>query len=466
MSLPVATRTINDPDQTEWLVYEQQPAQNGVVPKPLNYTGTVPIVGIRRLFEAITPNSTKGWRKHKKWKAFEHYKAQSLGQSRVGRGVITTCDFGQNIWLRPRGILQHVAPTYRATDFGPYGLFNTGQTAWYVPRSDGGFIPAPTDLEDLKKRGLKAMLPKIKADMNAVVSSIELKDILSIKGTIKNTLKVSKYLFSRIGGLGTRTLAHALGSQGSDVYLQWMFNIKPLLSDIGGIYHAVATHQKRINALVSRSGKLQTAHYKCVLREQGSTKVESTADNYLPLFLWNGNTWVYFYRLCERRQVTTSAVFSCCMQYNYNYTDYQIQNQKILGLLDMLGVNLNPNTIWQLIPFSFVVDWVVDIGQWLDQFKIENMKPKVNIMQYCWSIRKERYTSVTNRLGSVVTYNRGGLNRSYISYPVVHETSYRRGIDRPSTSSFTTSGLSPTELSLGAALILTRRRFKPRKLRK
>jgi len=46
---------------------------------------------------------------------------------------------------------------------------------------------------------------------------------------------------------------------------------------------------------------------------------------------------------------------------------------------------------------------------------------------------------------------------------VCDETSYRRDIRMPSASSFTTSGLSLDEFSLGAALVFARRRAKVRR---
>jgi hypothetical protein len=152
------------------------------------------------------------------------------------------------------------------------------------------------------------------------------------------------------------------------------------------------------------------------------------------------------------------------MQYNYTFTAFQLEHAKVLGLLDALGINFNPRYVWDVIPWSFVVDWLIDIGRWLDNFEVKNLEPKVNILQYCWSIKKVRRIAVT---GLVQTYNNlftySKYPPQYVPLPTIRETSYRRGTDLPSVNSFTTSGLSSTELSLGAALLVTRRRKTSRK---
>jgi hypothetical protein len=139
------------------------------------------------------------------------------------------------------------------------------------------------------------------------------------------------------------------------------------------------------------------------------------------------------------------------LEYSTYYTAYQREYAHGLALCDALGVNLDPSIIWNAIPWSFVLDWVANVGEYLSRFKTGFMDPTINIHQYCWSVKRERdiFVSYESTLP--------GIGANSTQYPAVNETAYRREVDFPSASSILTSGLSLNELSLAAALVLSRR---------
>jgi hypothetical protein len=59
--------------------------------------------------------------------------------------------------------------------------------------------------------------------------------------------------------------------------------------------------------------------------------------------------------------------------------------------LDLLGVRLDPSIVWNAIPFTFVVDWVVDVGSFLGSFARDNYPIETRITDFChsYSWRKE-----------------------------------------------------------------------------
>jgi hypothetical protein len=52
---------------------------------------------------------------------------------------------------------------------------------------------------------------------------------------------------------------------------------------------------------------------------------------------------------------------------------------KLRGALDALGFELNPQIIWNAIPFSFVVDWFTGIGDVLGSLKIDSLELPVEL---------------------------------------------------------------------------------------
>jgi hypothetical protein len=119
-----------------------------------------------------------------------------------------------------------------------------------------------------------------------------------------------------------------------------------------------------------------------------------------------------------------------------------------LALLDSLGVNFNPRTLWNAIPWSFVIDWFVKIGDWLNTFEVKWMKPTIQIMDLMCSVKRSRKISVsfTGWDDRLITDG-----RIYV-YPAVKETAFKRFPITLDEASVTLSGLSLTEFSLGAAL--------------
>jgi hypothetical protein len=145
-------------------------------------------------------------------------------------------------------------------------------------------------------------------------------------------------------------------------------------------------------------------------------------------------------------------VFHVQVQYNYSYTGYQVEHARLLGQLDSLGINLNPAIIWNAIPWTFVVDWVLGVGPYLDSLKSENMKPLINIRQALWSITRKRRIVVT-----ISQHNAGEVIWTG-QMPAVEQSAYRRSLNLPSMSSIESSGLTAKEVSLGAALVIVQSR--------
>jgi hypothetical protein len=174
--------------------------------------------------------------------------------------------------------------------------------------------------------------------------------------------------------------------------------------------------------------------------------------------------------ICKRITVNSPSVFHAEIQYNYNYNGFQVAHAQLLGLLDAMGAQLNPQIIWNAIPWSFVVDWVLGVSRWLGQFKGYNMEPVINIQRFLTSVKRTRSVYITLENERMVDLVSGGY--WYQGYPGlrntlpgVHESAYRRDVNLPTVSSILASGLTLTEISLGAALV-TSRRFNPKRAKR
>jgi hypothetical protein len=414
-------------------------------------------------FEAITPNSDG---LHTDWKSFQHYK-RVLGESPPACGqrlsfwnVDTNHKYSSEVADPMMGQDDTSTPNGGPVLYGQPGVWDSNPSLgpMYVEEASGDFVPLPANLDELKQMSLNAMLPLVKAELSLVNSVIELKDFKSLPRTISNIKALASRLI-KIKANMRKTLKQITKSS-ADGYLQAQFNILPLLSDISGIHAALSRHERRVNDLVTRAGRPQNKHFAYKWQElpastEDGVKSGTCRFRYQKYPVMNNFTYTFTSRI-RRWSYSEPTIFHAQIQYNYNYTEYQREHARVLALLDSLGVNFNPAIIWNAIPWSFVVDWVFGVSRWLNQFTIAHMEPQINIRRYLWSVKRVRRIVVEHTMPD--TSLPGSPLNPWVPYPIVNESAYRRVVGLPSMSSIISSGLSSKEVSLGAALVVARKR--------
>lgn len=403
------------------------------------------------------------------WKNFEHYKcfrdsptSTVLNEAHAEFVVLGYPKHRIAISRNARAGVISVSDTNPYGTYGPFGepgLPIAGLPGFYLKRSDGGFVPPPEDLETLLRRSLQITMPGIKAELSLVNSLIELKELRDLPMQLKR-------IYQQMSSLGRslKTLRQYLRGT-SNSWLQVSFNWNPLVSDIHGVYTALSRTERRINDLITRAGKPQRRHWTHVFQEFADSPYVLNPDAghlYLPQEVVSGARERY---TVGRSVESDASIFHVEIEYNYNFTRYQVEHAQLLGILDSLGVNLNPSIIWNALPWSFVVDWVLGVGRWLDQFTLSNLEPQINIRRCLWSIKRRRIARCT-RLGKVTHSTASGFVTTWqneVPLPVTIETAYRRQKWMPTSSSIESSGLTTKEVSLGAALVLSRKRNRTRR---
>lgn len=447
--------------------YEVEPPSSEVtVFKSTDYgevgiTKVIPINTFVKYYEEIWPRQV-GFHKLD-WNEFEHYKVSSSTVQLPARlGVTIPTIWGQSTGYQT--VVAHPSHPYALYSSGQYGspgLLNAGLPVMYVKRSDGGFVPPPDDVGILVQRSLNEMLPRIRAELSLFNSVFELKDFASLPKTIKLLANLPSFLtgVTQRAALALRSFKGTLRQwfhAGADSYLQANFNILPLLSDIAAIHKALSRIERRINDFITRAGRTQHRHVTYTLLERPSNYYDSSS--YHPGYTADGYEMGGLH-VMERFTSLAPTVFHAEIEYNYNYTRYQAEHARLFALYDAMGVNLNPATIWNAIPWSFVVDWVIGVSQWLSTQRIAYMDPQINIHRYLWSVKKTR-TIIGQRRSSWNKFATDGtvvLTSPTVPMPVVTESSYKRSIQMPTASSIQSSGLSPKEFSLAAALVIARK---------
>lgn len=157
-------------------------------------------------------------------------------------------------------------------------------------------------------------------------------------------------------------------------HLNYKFGWKPLIGDLNALRDGVLTMRDKITKFKKSTGRIISA--RCKILNDSTAKVGNiTIINPNKVLSWRG-------------QVDRTI---------YGYLVYQplpiIQFGKIdevlRGILDTTGFELNPRIIWDKIPFTFVVDWFVNVGEFLETYKQDALELPINVLQ-CFVQYKDR----------------------------------------------------------------------------
>jgi len=313
------------------------------------------------------------------------------------------------------------------------------------------------------------LLNAAKGDMSIVNSLLELKDFKTFAPFVKRlrsmALDYSNVIprpgsaayksFSAFAGAFQRrfrnrrcTVFDVLRAL-AETSLQWGFSISPLIADLEGLNKAMSTAADRIDKIYGRSGQRRLIRFK----------------RYIPAFMYPSSEVTVRNGLYERhnnpypegvpglvdestRMTYPRAVLHGQMEMTQHAPDLARVQAALLGLLDELGANLNPSIVWNAIPYSFLIDWVAGVSDFLDQFKIENVRPVTVIHRCCYSLNVVRLT-----VRSVRYCVDGPWDSGWRTAAVVKEEAYRRFSDNLSWVPIGTSGLSKREVVLATSLV-------------
>jgi hypothetical protein len=276
----------------------------------------------------------------------------------------------------------------------------------YVGDNDGSF----------NSRAWQAMKPELEGDVSLTNFLLELTDIKHIK----RFFAPSSDLLKKI----------------SEGHLTWSFGIKPLINDLAEIYNSLYNYEKRIRDFLKRRNTDQRRYY--------SETVPETETS--PHLNWNIRDF--------RGYSKTKVVRTATMTYQYDLEDIVSLLDQLQALRDILGLRLTPSVIWEAIPFSFVVDWFLNVGEFLKSRENAILEPTVFIIDYSISYKLQ----FDGEIDYYYTPKGNGPVKNMNVY-ILKGSIYKRRKCLPDTdgSPLSLSLLSSNQLALAASLFNVRR---------
>lgn len=271
-------------------------------------------------------------------------------------------------------------------------------------------------------------------------------------------------LATMFGELAREGIPHAVGARtweartraakaaGSD-YLNIMFGWAPLIRDIASFSNSINNWNNMLSQFEKDAGKTVRRSFHFPLQEESSESV--AVFNTMPNGVFHsdisaGCTTANVLRTVKTsRKVWFKGAFTYHLPVGYDSRHKMVSNAAKFN--HMLGLNLTPNVVWNLTPWSWAADWFANIGDVLSNIS--------DVQQYGLVMR---YGYIMEHTVSSVTYSMPGFRLKYSpgfrvpSMSYVTETKVRREAN-PFGFGVTWSGLSPYQLSILAALGISRK---------
>lgn len=156
------------------------------------------------------------------------------------------------------------------------------------------------------------------------------------------------------------------------LHLNYNFGWKPFISDLMNALDALSTLNERLEDFVQKAGKDISA-------QKGSKDIEHTHET----------SWVLPFNSDWKLSEIVSGTERLRSTFRFSYDLPRIPGNSMYwrAVLDSLGFKLAPSVIWQKLPFSFIVDWMVNLTAYLQAHEDSWIQPEIFLQETCSTSR-------------------------------------------------------------------------------
>lgn len=238
---------------------------------------------------------------------------------------------------------------------------------------------------------------------------IEMRQLKSTFQALRSPLRALSTLSSDLTKKGLRSFFRTIASQ----HLNIAFNVLPNIGDIKSAYKAIGQFADSVRNIELHANEDLVYHWR---PPKDELPVVDWSYDFSRMVPRNDSAFAQFGQASEYMYNTVNPV-NVTIHYSYSLpSDFASTKTQLLLMMDALGINRNPKIIWDEIPFSFVVDWFLRIGDWLeDNFAKRNVEFPVIINDCCITYKcamlYAAYGQVVGFSGPTYPLTREGWNR-------------------------------------------------------
>lgn len=248
-----------------------------------------------------------------------------------------------------------------------------------------------------------------------------------------------------------------LGSEYLNVHFGW----KPFVKDLIGMYETYRDLNKLLSQLVKDNGRGVRRRRK--LGDTTDTSSVVTNSSTLAAFMPAISNGALMANSVLTVETTTRERIWFAGRFRYYVPDIGSDQWTRRASLALFGLNPTPSLLWEVLPWSWLVDWFSNVGDVVSNLStnaVDNL-----VADYAYIMREKTVSQVASAHGSWVGYGAPGDPSYYwpsgtASAMSVHSvTTKSRDRGTPYGLGLTWDGLSPYQQSILAALGMSRSRF-------
>lgn len=312
----------------------------------------------------------------------------------------------------------------------------------------------------LGQQALDAMMPTFNGQNSLVNFILELKDFKRLASTIGDSASTALDVIK--AAIGFRDW-HKPARKISSAYLSYQFAWAPFFRDISNLVTALRAFSTRFELLKRMANTDLQAHFRTMV--VGTSATRQVTYNSGELGAPGNDSTTNLRGITQVVLGETKGVsYSATLRYRYPMpVELLTAGGQAKAFLDTLGVSVDPSILWNAIPFTFVVDWFINVGKWLRRLRVDNIRFQTEIRDFCHSAK---YTRDATYMTKVVLAGHSTISNIQSSQwsdwwvtDAFTRTSYRRYVGIPDfLQSMQTSGLNVREFLLAGALARANRR--------
>jgi hypothetical protein len=339
-----------------------------------------------------------------------HYRQKPVQHYHVRQRSLTDPVEWERAWSPAHRICTWDAPE-RFTPFRPDQL----ACFWFDPSLPGDLV------RDFSREALQTFTTQIPQEMNLFNFLWELRELADLAPKVVEGLQ---------SGLST----------GAGSFLNWEFGWAPFLQDMMTFTRISKKVNDRLDYLRRTRKKVTRLGHRKTFKNLEDIQVLSYDEGFPG---WNG----VIHRFKDYQLTMT-----CGAKFTHDLPWLDTVDGKIRAFASALGLNNPLGALWEAMPFSFLIDWVVPVGDMLNGLAFQDESAYWRI----WDVNHSfRYTWVDS-LYQESSYYEGPLYNSLHTADQMH-TWYTRDSGFPEVGFLETldpSELSTKQIALLAALVL------------
>jgi len=205
-------------------------------------------------------------------------------------------------------------------------------------------------------------------------------DVFQLKGLFASLFStiVQKARFRALTSNNPTLTAKQLAND----HLAVKFGLLPTIDDLQKFFHLIQSWQNRYDDLEAFLESTRAWH---------AEPFELIGEYPNLEFTLRGDTPVNVFGITQRpiieaRVKIEDRMFRRTASYSFSAPEFRGWSTRLKQFMDAFGV-LDPAALWDVIPFSFIVDWFYGVGNWLHANRPQLFPASVIVRDYCESKR-------------------------------------------------------------------------------